>query len=154
MLSIFSRWSLCWTYLLQITIKIMGNKSLRKRKYDRTWDDTHKIEQRKELYRRKKQEHVNIEEINDDNVNRDVRQEEVQPGMHAHIWWLSTQHTLTHSDLVKLFALSVYIKVSMCLKFKSRAVSVVSGCLKSQFHYCDSLKSLLVFTWGVGQEPV
>jgi hypothetical protein len=44
----------------------MGNKSLRKRKYDRTRDDTRQIEQRKELYRRKKQEHANIEEINDD----------------------------------------------------------------------------------------
>jgi hypothetical protein len=63
----------------------MGNKSLRKRKYDRTRDDTHQIEQRKELYRRKKQEHVNIEEIKDDNVNRDFRQEEVQPSMHAQI---------------------------------------------------------------------
>jgi hypothetical protein len=61
----------------------MGNKILHKRKYDRTRDDTRQIEQRKELYRRKKQEHVNIEEINDDNVNRDFRQEEVQPGMHA-----------------------------------------------------------------------
>ena len=49
----------------------MGNKSLRKKKYDRTRDDTHQIEQRKELYRRKKQERANIEEINDDNVNRD-----------------------------------------------------------------------------------
>jgi hypothetical protein len=64
----------------------MGNKSLRKRKYDRTRDDTRQIEQRKELYRRKKQEHANIEEINDDiNVNRDFRQEEIQPGMHAQI---------------------------------------------------------------------
>jgi hypothetical protein len=124
----------------------MGNKSLRKRKYDRTRDDTRQIEQRKELYRRKKQERANIEEINDDNVNRDFRQEEVQPGMHADMMIKSTQHTLTHSDLLKLFALSVYIKVSLCLKFKSRAVSVVSGCLKAQFHYCDSLKSLLVFT--------
>jgi hypothetical protein len=49
----------------------MGNKSLCKRKYDRTRDDTGQIEQRKELYRRMKQEHANIEEINDDNVNRD-----------------------------------------------------------------------------------
>jgi hypothetical protein len=61
----------------------MGNKSLRKRKYDRTRDDTRQIEQRKEIYRRKKQEHANIEEINDDTVNRDFQQEEVQPGMHA-----------------------------------------------------------------------
>ena len=49
----------------------MGNKSLRTRKYDRTRDDTRQIEQRKELYWRKKQERANIEEINDDNVNRD-----------------------------------------------------------------------------------
>jgi hypothetical protein len=63
----------------------MGNKILRKRKYDRTRDDTRQIKQRKELYQRKKQEHANIEEINDDNVNRDFRQEEVQPGMHAQI---------------------------------------------------------------------
>ena len=49
----------------------MEKKSLRKRKYDRTRDDTRQIEQRKELYRRKKQEHANIEERNDDNVNRD-----------------------------------------------------------------------------------
>jgi hypothetical protein len=124
----------------------MGNKSLRKRKYDRTRDDTRQIEQRKELYQRKKQERANIEEINDDNANRDFRQEEVQPGMHANMMIKHTVHTLTHSDLLKIFALSVYIKVSLCLKFKSRAVSVVSGCLKAQFHYCDSLKSLLVFT--------
>jgi hypothetical protein len=63
----------------------MGNKSLRKRKYDRTRDDTRQIEQRKEIYWRKKQEHENIEEINNDNVNRDFRQEEVQPGMHEQI---------------------------------------------------------------------
>jgi hypothetical protein len=31
----------------------MGNKSLRKRKYDRTQDDTRQIEQRKELYKKK-----------------------------------------------------------------------------------------------------
>jgi hypothetical protein len=49
----------------------MGNKIFRKRKYDRTRDDTRQIEQRKELYQRKKQERANIEEINDDNVNRD-----------------------------------------------------------------------------------
>jgi hypothetical protein len=70
----------------------MGSKSLRKRKYDRTRDDTCQIEQRKELYRRKKQEHVNIEEINDDNVNRDFRQEEVQPGMHADMMIKHTTH--------------------------------------------------------------
>jgi hypothetical protein len=70
----------------------MGNKSLRKRKYDRTQDDTRQIEQRKDLYRIKKQEHANIEEINDDNVNRDFRQEEVQPGMHADMMIKHTTH--------------------------------------------------------------
>jgi hypothetical protein len=40
----------------------MGNKSFRKRKYDRTRDDTLQIKQRKELYRRKKQERANIDE--------------------------------------------------------------------------------------------
>jgi hypothetical protein len=72
----------------------MGKKSLRKRKYDRTRDDTRQIEQRKELYRRKKQECTNIEEINNDNVNRDFRQEEFQPGMHA---YMMIKHT-THID--------------------------------------------------------
>ena len=48
----------------------MGNKSFHKRKYDRTQDDTRQIEQRKELYRRNKKESANIEEINDDYVNR------------------------------------------------------------------------------------
>ena len=62
----------------------MGNKSLHKRKFDRTWDDTRQNEQSKEHYWRKKREHTNIEEINDDNVNR-YFQQEVQPGMHAHM---------------------------------------------------------------------
>jgi hypothetical protein len=70
----------------------MGNKSLRKRKYERTRDDTRQIEQRKEIYRRKKQEHANIEEINDDNVNRDFQQEEVQPGMHPDMMIKHTTH--------------------------------------------------------------
>ena len=70
----------------------MGNKSLRKRKYDRTRDDTRQIEQRKELYRKKKQERANIEEINDDNVNRDFQQEEVQPGMHVDMMIKPTTH--------------------------------------------------------------
>jgi hypothetical protein len=70
----------------------MGNKSLRKRKYDRTRDDTHQIEQRKDLYRKKKQERANIEEINDDNVNRDFRQEEAQPGMHTDMMIKHTTH--------------------------------------------------------------
>jgi hypothetical protein len=38
----------------------MGNKSLRKRKYDRTRDDTRQIEQRKELYKKKKNKNVRI----------------------------------------------------------------------------------------------
>ena len=70
----------------------MGKKSLRKRKYDHTRDDTHQIEQRKELYQRKKQERANIEELNDDNVNRYFRQEEVQPGMHADMIIKHTTH--------------------------------------------------------------
>jgi hypothetical protein len=41
---------------------------------------------------KKKQERVNIEEINDDNVNRDFRQEEVQPGMHADMMIKHTTH--------------------------------------------------------------
>jgi hypothetical protein len=71
----------------------MGNKSLHKRKYDRTRDDTRQIEQRKEIYRRKKQERANIEEINDDNVNRDFQQQEVQPRMHADMMINHTTHT-------------------------------------------------------------
>jgi hypothetical protein len=74
----------------------MGNKSLRKRKYDRTRDDTCQIEQRKDLYRRKKQERANIEEINDDNVNIDFQQEEVQPGMHTD---MMIKH-MTHWDCI------------------------------------------------------
>ena len=70
----------------------MGNKSLCNRKYDRTRDDTRQIDQRKELYRRKKQERANIDEINDDNVNRDFQQEEVQPGMHADMMIKHTTH--------------------------------------------------------------
>ena len=53
----------------------MGNKILRKRKYDRTQDDTRQKEQRKELYWRKKRERAHIEERNDDNVNSDIQQE-------------------------------------------------------------------------------
>ena len=68
----------------------MGNKSLCKRKYDCTWEDTRQIEQRKEIYQRKKQERANIEERNDDNVNRDFQQEEVQPGMHVHIVYIKS----------------------------------------------------------------
>jgi hypothetical protein len=68
----------------------MGKKSLRKRKFDRTRDDTHQNEQRKEHYWRKKQERANIEERNNDNVNRDFQQEEFQPGMHAHIVYIKS----------------------------------------------------------------
>ena len=49
-----------------------------KRKFDRTRDETHYNDQRKENYWRNKREHANIEERNDDNVNRDFQQEEVQ----------------------------------------------------------------------------
>jgi hypothetical protein len=79
---------------------------LRKRKYDRTRDDTRQIEQRKELYRRKKEERANIEEINDDNVNRDFRQEEVQPGMHA---YMMIKHTMVHT--LGLYSESTKFKV-------------------------------------------
>ena len=68
----------------------MGNKSLCKRKFDHTQDETHHNEQRKGHYWRKKREHVNIEERNDDNVNRDFQQEEVQPGMYAHIVYIKS----------------------------------------------------------------
>jgi hypothetical protein len=68
----------------------MGNKSLCKRKFDRTRDETHHNEQRKEHYWRNKRERANIEERNDDDVNRDFQQEEVQPGMHAHIVYIKS----------------------------------------------------------------
>jgi hypothetical protein len=68
----------------------MGNKSLCKRKFDRTRDETRHNEQRKEHYWRKKRERENIEERNDDDVNRDFQQEEVQPGMHVHIVYIKS----------------------------------------------------------------
>ena len=40
---------------------LMGNKSLRKRKFDHTRNDTRQNEQRKENYWRKKRERANIE---------------------------------------------------------------------------------------------
>jgi hypothetical protein len=89
----------------------MGNKSLRKRKYDRTRDDTRQIEQRKELYRRKKQERANIEEINDDNVNRDFRQEEVQPGMHADMMIKHTTHIGTVFRKYKIQSIEFKLKI-------------------------------------------
>jgi hypothetical protein len=61
-----------------------GKQSGRKRKFDRTRDETRHNEQRKEIYWRKKRERENIEERNDDDVNRDFQQEEVQPGMHTY----------------------------------------------------------------------
>ena len=51
----------------------MGNKSLHKRKFDHTRDDTHQNKQRKEHYWINKRERANIEERNDDNVNRDFQ---------------------------------------------------------------------------------
>jgi hypothetical protein len=89
----------------------MGNKSLRKRKYDRTRDDTRQIEQRKELYRRKKQEHANIEEINDDNVNRDFRQEEVQLGMHTDMMIKHTTHIGTVFREYKIQSIEFKLKI-------------------------------------------
>jgi hypothetical protein len=89
----------------------MGNKSLHKRKYDRTRDDTRQIEQRKEFYRRKKQEHENIEEINDDNVNRDFRQEEFQPGMHADMMIKHTTHIGTVFRKYKIQSIEFKLKI-------------------------------------------
>ena len=67
----------------------MGNKSLHKRKFDRTQDETHQYnEQRKENYWRKKQECENIRERNDDDVNRYFQQEEVQPGICTYTYCL------------------------------------------------------------------
>ena len=63
----------------------MGNKGLCKIKFDHTRYKTHHNKQRKEHYWRNKQERANIEERNNDNVNRYFQQEEVQTGMHAHI---------------------------------------------------------------------
>jgi hypothetical protein len=89
----------------------MGNKIFRKRKYDRTRDDTCQIEQRKELYRRKKQERENIEERNIDNVNRDFRKEEVQPGMHAYIMIKHTTHIGTVFKKYKIQSIEFKLKI-------------------------------------------
>ena len=83
----------------------MGNKILRKRKYDRTRDDTRQIKQRKELYRRKKQE------INDDNVNRDFQQEEVQPGMHADMMIKHTTHIGTVFRKYRIQSIELKFKI-------------------------------------------
>jgi hypothetical protein len=66
----------------------MGNKSLHKRKFDRTRDETYHNDQRKKHYWRNKQEHANIEERNNANVNRGFQREEVQLVMHAHIVYI------------------------------------------------------------------
>jgi hypothetical protein len=89
----------------------MGNKSLHERKYDHTRDDTRQIEQMKELYWRKKQECANIEEINDDNVNRDFRQEEVQPGMHADMMIKHTTHIGTVFKKYKIQSIEFKLKI-------------------------------------------
>jgi hypothetical protein len=89
----------------------MGNKSLCKRKYDRTRADTRQIEQRKELYQRKKQERANIEEINDDNVNRDFQQEEVQPGMHADMMIKHITHIGTVFRTYKIQSIEFKLKI-------------------------------------------
>ena len=68
----------------------MGNKILRKTKFDCTWDETHHKDQRKEHYWRNKWKRANIEERNNDDVNRDFQQEEVQLGMHAHIVYIKS----------------------------------------------------------------
>ena len=40
--------------------------------------------------KRNKRERANIEERNDDNVNRYFQQKDVQPGMHAHIVYIKS----------------------------------------------------------------
>jgi len=66
----------------------MDNKRDHKRKYDRTQDDTHRIEHTKENYRRKKQWRTNIEGTSDDNViidlHLEVQREEIEPSMHKY----------------------------------------------------------------------
>ena len=89
----------------------MVNKIVRKRKYDCTRDDTRQIEQRKELYWRKKQECENIEERNDDNVNRDFRQEEVQPSMHADMMIKHTTHIGTVFRKYKIQSIEFKLKL-------------------------------------------
>jgi hypothetical protein len=89
----------------------MGNKILRKRKYERTRDDTRQIEQRKELYWRKKQERANIEERNNDNVNRHFRQEEVQPNMHTHMMIEHTTHIGTLFRKYKIQSIEFKFKI-------------------------------------------
>jgi hypothetical protein len=89
----------------------MENKSLCKRKYDRTRDDTRQIEQRKDLYRRKKQERANIEEINDDNINRYFRQEEVQLGMHENMMIQHTTHIGTVFRKYKIQSIEFKLKI-------------------------------------------
>jgi hypothetical protein len=89
----------------------MGNKSLRKRKFDRTRDDTCQIKQRKEFYWRKKHKRANIDERNDNNVNRDFRQEEVQLGMHLHMMIEHTTHIGTVSRNYKIQSIEFKFKI-------------------------------------------
>jgi hypothetical protein len=79
---------LSYDFIKTFTDRItMGNEMEQKRKYDHTQDDTCRIEQTKEKYRRKKQQSENIEGISD-NVIRyfhlDVQQQEIEPGMHTY----------------------------------------------------------------------
>jgi hypothetical protein len=57
------------------------------------------------------QERANIEEINDDNVNRDFRQEEVQPGMHADMMIKHTTHIGTVFRKYKIQSIEFKLKI-------------------------------------------
>jgi hypothetical protein len=54
---------------------------------------------------------VNIEEINDDNVNRDFQQEEVQPGMHADMMIKHTTHIETVFRKYKIQSIEFKLKI-------------------------------------------
>ena len=75
----------------------MGNKREKKRKYDRTWDDSLNNEkQRLKYHEKKKQKIRNIEDITNDDVIRDLvqnvddmnvqnqTQEEIERGMYKY----------------------------------------------------------------------
>ena len=76
---------------------IMGNKRERKRKPDRTRDDSlHNEKKRLKYHEKKKHKSTNIEDITNDDVIRDLdqnvddmnaqnqTQEEIEPGMYKH----------------------------------------------------------------------
>ena len=76
----------------------MGNQRDRKRKYDRTRNSaTHNEYQRLKYHEKKKQKRTNIEEIRNEDANRDldhnvddmnlqnqIREQEIEPGMYKY----------------------------------------------------------------------